>query len=50
MRTAVGFALGAFCCFGFLAREPRLSVLAAVGLLLALAAEFMEDEDGRNGF
>lgn len=45
MKTAIGFALGCMTCYGFLTREPMLALVAALGLLLALAAEFMEGDD-----
>lgn len=45
MKTATGFFLGATLCFGFLTGEPLMSLIAAVGLLLALAWEFGEEDD-----
>lgn len=44
MKTSIGFALGTVMCYGFLTREPMMALVAALGLLLALAAEFMEDD------
>lgn len=45
MKTAIGFALGCMTCYGFLTREPMMALVATLGLLLALAAEFLEDND-----
>ena len=45
MKTAIGFALGCMTCYGFLTREPMMALVSSLGLLLALAAEFMEDND-----
>lgn len=45
MKTSIGFALGCMTCYGFLTREPMLALVAALGLLLAMAVEFMEDDN-----
>ena len=45
MKTAIGFALGCMTCYGFLTREPMLALVATLCLLIALAAEFLEDSD-----
>lgn len=45
MKTATGFALGCIMTYGVLTREPMLALVMSLGLLLALAVEFMEDDD-----
>lgn len=45
MKTAIGFMIGCVMTYGVLTREPMLALVMSLGLLLALAAEFMEDND-----
>ena len=44
MRTAIGFMIGCVMTYGVLTREPMIALVMSLGLLLALAAEFMEDD------
>ena len=45
MRTAIGFMIGCVMTYGVLTREPMIALVMSLALLLALAAEFMEDQE-----